>query len=42
MKALIDGIQKSYFYATADEWVADMQDSAQANEDADRTGTGVC
>ena len=30
LKALIDGIQKSYFYATADEWVEDMRDSAQA------------
>lgn len=37
MKALIDGIQKSYFYATADEWIADMQDSAQAM----RTLTGL-
>ena len=37
LKALIDGIQKSYFYATADEWVADMQDSAQAM----RTLTGL-
>ena len=37
LKALIDGIQKSYFYATADEWVEDMRDSAQAM----RTLTGL-
>ena len=37
LKALIDGIQKSYFYATADEWVEDMRNSAQAM----RTLTGL-